>query len=73
MNGSFSEHYMDGLAWLCDTCGSIVIKRDAHSQWHEIITDAITHPPILIVADEDDIEVEVATGSFTVKGGAENG
>lgn len=47
INGSYTEHNVEH-AYVCDTCGSVVIKTEAHTQWHEIITDAITHPPVVI-------------------------
>ena len=60
MNGEYVEHYIDGstpsLVLRCVTCGALMVvsDRQAHTQWHEIIQDAITYPPVIITTSLDD-------------------
>ena len=64
INGSYTEHNVEH-AYVCDTCGSVVIKTEAHTQWHEIITDAITHPPTFVTTGGVDVDMSAASRDDT--------
>lgn len=85
MNGFYVEHYIDGsspvLVFRCVTCGALIVPSDegAHSAFHAIIKELANmaypqqyevEPPPPPPPPPD---VQVATGSFTMRGGAKGG
>jgi hypothetical protein len=80
VNGEYSEQMVE-RAWVCDTCGVAVVKKEAHNAFHLILKELVNmaYPqeyevdPPAPPPPPPESDPNVAHGAFTLKGGAKGG